>query len=193
MNCPVGWEEWIEECLREVRRWRTPPNWTDADWWEEMKGTALLAGWAALCSYNPHCGIPIKQFIKTRVRAALLQRYREEWRFAGRCCCYPSSQQDEESGEVEAMPLEELAAISAEQAFWWKVEVRDLLARLPPKEHYLAERFFIDGATEREVADELRISQPTVSRWKQKVLQKLRQMLESELPRQTRENLASDQ
>jgi len=72
------------------------------------------------------------------------------------------------------------------------LEVRDLLSRLSPKEHYLAERFFIDGATEKEVADELRVSQPTVSRWKQEVLQKLRQMLENGLPSQTKETSVSE-
>lgn len=46
-----------------------------------------------------------------------------------------------------------------------------------PKDHYLLERLFIDCATEREIAEELGISQPTVSRWKWEVLQKLQQML----------------
>jgi RNA polymerase sigma factor (sigma-70 family) len=73
--------------------------------------------------------------------------------------------------------LEEIPGEIDNATFWWRVEVRDVLSRLPPTEHYLLERLFIDGATESEIADELNISQPTVSRWKQKVLQKLRQML----------------
>ncbi len=192
MNCPVDWEVWLDECLRESNRWNKPPNWSEADWREEMKAVALFALWSAICSYDHNSQIAIDQFVKLRVKAALLQRYREEWRFALRFRCYPSSQQDEESGEAEMMPLDELPEISAEQVFWWKLEVRDLLSRLSPKEHYLAERFFIDGATEKEVADELQVSQPTVSRWKQEVLQKLRQMLENGLPSQTKETPVSD-
>lgn len=192
MNCPVDWEVWLDECLKESNQWNKPPNWSEADWREEMKAVTLFALWSAICSYDHNSQIAIDQFVKLRVKAALLQRYREEWRFALRFRCYPYSQQDEESGEAEMMPLDELPEISAEQVFWWKLEVRDLLSRLSPKEHYLAERFFIDGATEKEVADELRVSQPTVSRWKQEVLQKLRQMLENGLPSQTKETSVSD-
>lgn len=179
VNCPVGWDDWIEECLREVRRWKIPPNWSDKDWTEEMKSIALMAGWMALASYNPRRKVPVGQFIKIQVKAALLQRYRDEWRFASRCrCC--TSPQGEESDGADAVSLEEFADISAEEAFWWRVEVRDLLARLPPKEHYLLERLFIDGVTESEVAAELRVSQPTVSRWKREILKKLRSMLEEQ-------------
>ncbi len=169
---------WIEECLREVSRWKTPPNWSEKEWQEEMKGVALLAGWTAFCSHRlrQKQKIPARLFVKGRIKAALLQRYREEWRFAARCQpCVQSSDNDvDETGETA---VEEIADVSAEMVFWWRVEVRDFLSRLEPKEHYLLERLFIDGLTEQEVANELGISQATVSRWKQEVIEKLKSML----------------
>ncbi len=170
---------WIEECLREVSRWKTPPNWSEKEWQEEMKGVALLAGYLAFCSYKSHQKVPTNLFVKGRIKAALLQRYREEWRFASRCCsCNRASGDD--VGEMDEIAIEELAGISAEAVFWWRVEVRDLLARLGPKEHYLLERLFIDGLSEQEVADELGVSQATVNRWKRKAIEKLKSMLVGE-------------
>ncbi|MEZ8216596.1 RNA polymerase sigma factor, sigma-70 family [Candidatus Fervidibacteria bacterium JGI MDM2 SSWTFF-3-K9] len=181
MKHPVELMGWIEECLREVSRWKTPPNWSEKEWQEEMKGVALLAGWTAFCSHRLHQKFPRKSFVKGRIKAALLQRYREEWRFASRSHpCVQSS--DDNVGEADEMPVEEIADVSAEMVFWWRVEVRDLLARLGPKEHYLLERLFIDGLTEQEVANELGISQPTVSRWKQEAIEKLKSMLVGECP-----------
>lgn len=175
-NCPVGWERWVEECLREVSCWDVPPNWAKSDWLEEMKSVALFALWVAICSYDSNRQVPMDKFVKVKVKAALLQRYREEWRFAKRCCNIqlPSDTENSEEGSssVEKIPDE-----IDETIFWWHIEVRDILSRLPPEEHYLLERLFIDGASEQQVAEELGISQPTVSRWKRKVLQKLRNML----------------
>ncbi len=127
-----------------------------------MKGQALLAGWIALCSYDQHRGVPIEKFVKAKVKASLLQRHRDEWRFARRCFHFPH---DGESDEAEVAWDGQFADLS-DDVFWWRVEVRDILTRLPPREHYLIERLFIDGATEREV-----------SRWKQQVLEKLRRMI----------------
>jgi len=178
---PVELMGWVEECLREVSRWKTPPNWSEKEWREEMKGVALLAGWVAFCSHKEHQKIPASQFVKCRIKAALLQRYREEWRFASRCCScsHPSG---EDVSETDEITVEEIADISAEAVFWWKVEVRDLLSRLEPKEHYLLERLFIDSLTEQEVANELSISQSTVNRWKREVIEKLKRLLVGNYP-----------
>jgi RNA polymerase sigma factor (sigma-70 family) len=167
---------WVEECLCEVSRWKTPPNWSEKDWRDEMRAVALLAGWAAICSHDPHRRIPVSQFVKGRIKAALLQRYREEWRFASRCC--PCNQPSgEDVSEADEITVEEMADVSTEAMFWWRVEVRDLISRLEPKEHYLLERLFIDGLTEQEVANELGISQATVNRWKREVVEKLKRLV----------------
>ena len=181
MKHPIELMGWIEECLREVSRWKTPPNWSEKEWQEEMKGVAFLAGWVAFYSYKSHQKIPTSQFVKGRIKAALLQRYREEWRFASLCQPFVQSS-DDDVGEANEMPIEEIADVPAEMVFWWRVEVRDLLARLGPKEHYLLERLFIDGLSEQEVARELGISQATVSRWKQEAIEKLKSMLFGKCP-----------
>ena len=51
---------------------------------------------------------------------------------------------------------------------------------LDQKSTILLERLFIDGLTEQEVANELGISQPTVSRWKQEAIEKLKSMVVGE-------------
>jgi RNA polymerase sigma factor (sigma-70 family) len=114
--------------------------------------------------------------VKGRIKAALLQRYREEWRFASRCC--PCNQPSgEDVIEADEITVEEMADVSTEAMFWWRVEVRDLISRLEPKEHYLLERLFIDGLTEQEVANELGISQATVNRWKREAVEKLKRLV----------------
>lgn len=143
-----------------------------------MKAVAMLALWSAICSYDSQSKVDINRFVKLRVKAALLQRYREEWRFAKRCCQSQPSADESNGEEIASLPIEEIPEKIDEEVFWWRIEVRDILGRLPPKDHYLLERLFIDCATEREIAEELGISQPTVSRWKREVLQKLQQMLE---------------
>jgi len=141
-----------------------------------MRGVGFLAGWVAMCTYDGQCKVPLEHFVKAKIKTALLQRYRSEWKFASRCCHCAQTESENDDEAIE-MTVEEIADLSFEAKFWWRVEVRNLLARLEPKEHYLLERLFIDGVTEQEVAEELGISQPTVNRWKRKVLQKLRDML----------------
>jgi RNA polymerase sigma factor (sigma-70 family) len=173
----------VEECLKVACRWKTPTNWAPRDWQEELRGVALLAGWEALQSYKPHYGVPLKWFVKRRAMAALLQRYREEWRFA--CHCRNEGQICEELGKVTRDGVDEevldgvalLVEMREFEKCWQSMEVRDLLSLLSPQERYLLEWLICDGATEREAAAELGLSQPTVSRWKRKVLQKLRDML----------------
>ncbi len=176
VSCPNGWQNWIEGCLQEVRQWGTPPNWSEADWQEELNSVAMLATWVAVCTYNPQHHVNTEQFVKGRIKAALLQRYREEWRFAIRCC-YSTSILNSADEEDKSLLFEEIPDSIDKTAFWWHIEVRDVLSRLPPEEHYLLERLFIDGATEGEIAEELNIRQPTVNRWRKEVLQKLRKML----------------
>lgn len=180
MNCPVGWEKWVDKCLREASRWGKPPNWGNEDWQEEMKSVALLALWLAVLSYDHNRSADMEQFVTSRVKSALLQRAREEWRFAKKCC--PPEQPSDDAEEDAPASIEEISEKVDPAVFWWHIETRDILSRLPPEEHYLIERLFIDGATEKEVARELGVSQPTVSRWKQDILQKLHRMLEGEEP-----------
>ncbi|MCS7186884.1 MAG: sigma-70 family RNA polymerase sigma factor [Armatimonadota bacterium] len=177
VNYPVGWEVWIDECLREASRWSKPPNWSEKDWREEMRAVAMLALWSAICSYDSRSQVDMNRFVKSRVKAALLQRYREEWRFAKRCCLSQPSANELSDGETPSLPIEEIPEKIDEEVLWWRMEVRNILGSLPPKDHYLLERLFIDGTTESDIAEELGISQPTVSRWKREIIQKLQQML----------------
>jgi RNA polymerase sigma factor (sigma-70 family) len=45
------------------------------------------------------------------------------------------------------------------------------------KGRHIIKRIYIDGLKEKEVADELRISQQAVSKWKKKSLERMRQQL----------------
>lgn len=141
-----------------------------------MKAVAMFALWLAICSYDSRHQISLDCFVKSRVKAALLQRYREEWRFANRCCQLPADETSDE--ESTLLAIEGIPESFDESVFWWRIEIRNILARLDPIDHYLLERLFIDGASESEIAKELGISQPTVNRWKKEVLKRLRHMLE---------------
>lgn len=179
VNCPKGWQGWVEACLQQTERWCCLPNWLPKDWGEELWAVACAAVWEALDFYDSSRNAPLEVFVKGRVQAAILQRYREEWRYATRCCPfpYPSSESDEPS---ETWEIYDLADFTDAERFWQKLEARDLLRRLPPAERYIIERCIMDRMSETEVATELGISQQTVSRWKQQALEKLRRLIRGE-------------
>lgn len=179
VNCPKGCQGWVEACLQQTKRWRCPPNWSQKDWEEELWAVAYAAAWEASDSYDPSQNASLEAFVKGRVQTAILQRYREEWRYTTRCCSfpYPSSEDDEPS---EIREIYDIPDFTDTERFWQKLEARDLLRRLSPTERHIIERCIMDGMSETEVATELGISQQTVSRWKQKALEKLQRLIRGE-------------
>lgn len=77
----------------------------------------------------------------------------------------------------ESMPLLEnsFTDIKFESEIISQLYVNELLSTIKsPKEKYIIDRIFIQGAIEKEVSKELKISQQGVNKWKRKALKNLR-------------------
>ncbi|MEK5400213.1 sigma-70 family RNA polymerase sigma factor [Paenibacillus sp. FSL K6-2859] len=60
-----------------------------------------------------------------------------------------------------------------------KMLIQQLMNTLPPQGKVIIYKLYIQDLTESEVANELKISQQAVNKWKRKMIQKLSQMVSS--------------
>jgi hypothetical protein len=152
---------WVS-CARRFRAWRIPPRWSDSDWSEEMEAQGVAAAWQAVRDHDPARGVPLGAFVRRRVLFAVLARYRQEWAYAVHCGWGPPA--DEGASPSDAAPFPPRAYET----------LQDPLARLADPDRRLIEDLFWGGRTEADVAGELGISQPAVSRRKRAILLGLR-------------------
>ncbi len=169
----------LKKALEQARQWRCPPHWHSDDWREEL----LAVAWAALWE-GVNNGIRSDAELHRFVVAALMRRYREEWNYGTRWVQTPPQQQEGENGEGETgWDLWDWVSSEAEEEDdrqeidWSAMVIRQALAQLSEEERYLIERRFWDGATERELAKELGISQPAVHKRLKQIVERLKVML----------------
>jgi RNA polymerase sigma factor (sigma-70 family) len=155
-------------CWHRFRAWRTPPRWSTRDWWDELRALVLAAACHALHDFDPALGQPLDPFVRNRIRARVLARYRQEWSYG-----LHSAPQGEIASAEDPSP-------TADPTTSPLAEVSDLLARLPEPDRRLLSDLILDGRTEAEVARELRISQPAVSKRKARILGRLQRALGEE-------------
>ncbi len=170
----------LKQSLEKARRWRCPPHWQPDDWREELLAVAWAALWEGLNS-----GIRSEEKLRRFVVAALMKRYRDEWNYGTRWVQAPSQRNnDEDDGSENGWDLWDWVETEIEEGEdeqevnWLAMVVRQALSNLSEEERYLIQRKFWDGATEREIAKELGISQPAVHKRIQQALERLRKILE---------------
>ncbi|MCS7187978.1 MAG: sigma-70 family RNA polymerase sigma factor [Armatimonadota bacterium] len=170
----------LKQSLEQARRWRCPPHWQPDEWREELIAVAWAALWEGLDS-----GICSEQKLQRFIVAALMKRYRDEWNYGVRWTQMPSKQKEDDDGEGEngwdlwdwvGSETEDLD--NQQEINWLAMVIRQAISRLTEEERYLIERKFWDGATERELAKELGISQPAVNKRLKQIYERLRAMLE---------------
>src|SRR5437870_13813892 len=93
----------VQSGLKRTRSWRVPPNWSQADWFEELAAVATAAAWQALCDFDPDRGVPLVGFGYCRIISRCLARYRKEWRYALHLAA--SDSREEESTPFERPDL----------------------------------------------------------------------------------------
>lgn len=153
--------------LRRARSWRVPPNWSAVDWHEELRAVALAAAWQAEQDHDPSHGVPLAGFVYCRVKARMLTRYRQEWRYALRI-------QPADAEIIEKLAGADPSARPAGAVF----EVLDqAMGRLPEPECWLLKQVFWHHRTEAGIASELHISQPAVNKRKRAAMLHLRALL----------------
>ena len=86
----------LERCFSRICCWRTPPNWSNREWIEEIKAHAIAASCRAICEYDATRGVPLEAFVYQRVIARVLTRHRQEWNYALRFASNNDSEKDED-------------------------------------------------------------------------------------------------
>lgn len=154
----------LRYCVGKVRRWPVPPNWTLSEWMQEVDAHGTAAAYEACCQFDPARGPDEAVFVTSRVMGRILTRYRQEWCFATRFPAWTEGGPEEPAERSERNCDEDL---------------RDAVSRLPEADRWLLSQIFWHDRDQQELAKELGISQPAVSKRYRRIVQHLRGSLGS--------------
>lgn len=161
----------VRLCVRKAGRWRVPPNWTSGEWMKEMMALGLAAGHEAACQFDPSRGAAAPAFFSTRIMGRLLTRYRQEWSFATRVTNW--SQEPEQATLASREPF----TSGYYPNHTTDTGLIDAVNQLDETERWLMVQIFWRDRDQSDVARELGVSQPAVSRRYRNVVRKLRNRL----------------
>jgi DNA-directed RNA polymerase specialized sigma24 family protein len=160
----------VRSCVRRVRNWPVPPNWTGGEWIREVTAHGDAVAHEACCQYDSSYGGEPEVFVRSRVMGRLLTRYRQEWNYARRITPW--------SVESEEAPVAAMAgAASEDSASDMRQTVIDAVNRLPETDRWLVRQLFWHDRDQCEVARELGVSQPAVSKRYRNIVRQLRGLL----------------
>jgi hypothetical protein len=143
-----------------------PPNWSISDWRNEMRAEAACAAWQAVCDYDPSLSVPFIAFARQRVLTSTLTRYRQEWAYALRSA--------QEHGP-ESSDSRLLNSTTSEVFDDCPVPA---LARLSKPDLWLIEQLFLRDRTETDIAAQIGITQPAISKRKRAIVMQLRRSID---------------
>jgi DNA-directed RNA polymerase specialized sigma subunit len=162
---PSDWPPTFESCLRRITRWRTPPNWSRADWVREVRAQAACAVCIATRDFDASRGVPFDAFAHHRILTAVLTRYRQEWAFAGHCA--PTAITDSPARQEVDSPTRHAQR-----------EIMEYIRRtLPRSDRALLLALFWGDRTEATIGRKLGLTQQAISKRKRTVLRELRRRL----------------
>jgi len=174
-------------CLKRLMSWRTPPNWSTADWLEEITSVGLVTVCQAESEFEPSRNVPWVAFLYQRILARVFTRYRQEWAYA----LHAAPEINEEPAHLVPKADAQFPAETRHES------VRAIIDLLPAPDRRLVALLFWQEHTESQIAQSLGITQSAVNKRKQLLLGRLRGRLESagiasrinqggELPRRAR-------
>lgn len=168
----------LNRCIQRICGWRIPPNWSVADWREEIRAHGLAAACEASSDFDGSRGVPLDAFVYQRVIARAYTRFRQEWAYGLRCIS-ETYEVVTDGGRV-SLPSESRvqrreSSVEPDPAYQ---ALRDALGSLSESNHQLIMQLFWEGQTEANIAEGLGISHQAVSKRKWAVIQKLRTWLE---------------
>jgi DNA-directed RNA polymerase specialized sigma24 family protein len=158
----------VRFCVYKARHWRVPPNWTPAEWANELSAHAAAAAHEAGCQYDASRSSASGTFIISRVMARLLTRYRQEWTFARHLGDSPLDCETKTPGQFarEASPARNSAALPE--------HLDAAIGGLPENDRWLLSQIFWYGRGQCDLARELGVSQPAISKRYRKIIVRLR-------------------
>ena len=156
----------VDSCLRRIFRWRVPPNWSISDWRYEMRAEAACAAWQAVGDYDPSLGVPFSAFVRQRVLADTLTRYRQEWAYALRLA------QKHDPKDFDTRTLDSTASAVFDA---WPGHAP---ARLSKSDLWLIEQLFLRDRKEADIATQIGITQQAVNKRKRAIVMRLKQHID---------------
>lgn len=165
----------LDRCFKRICGWRVPPNWSLADWREEIRAHGLGAAYEAIRDFDASRGVPFDAFVYERVITRAYSRFRQEWAYGLRCISSPAefvSHGGLGSGELGVQHGESTIEPGAAYQF-----LLDTLGALSEPNHRLIMQIFWEGKTEVKIAEILGVSHQAVSKRKRAILEKLRMWL----------------
>jgi DNA-directed RNA polymerase specialized sigma24 family protein len=179
-------DDLLNRCFKRICSWRVPPNWSAADWREEIRAHGLAASCEARCDYDESRGVPLDAFVYQRVIARAYSRFRREWAYGLRC-------NSETEGVVadgwdisllgECFVQHRELSVEPDPAFQ---ELREAVESLSEPNHQLIMHLFWEEQTEANIAEALGISHQAVNKRKRAAIQKLRTWLEVSTNKETK-------
>jgi DNA-directed RNA polymerase specialized sigma24 family protein len=156
---------WLS-CRRRINSWRIPPHWSFADWGEEVEAEASASAVQAEQDFDPGRRVPWEAFLRQRIMAAVLARYRREWGFEGRRSV-PGPH------DLSTIPSREARGLDEDDF----TLILRALHHLSTSDLRIIEGIYWDGRTESVLAGEMGVSQQAVSKRKRTILRALREVL----------------
>jgi DNA-directed RNA polymerase specialized sigma24 family protein len=172
----------LNRCFKRICGWRVPPNWSIADWREEIRAHGLAAVYQAIRDFDASRRVPLDAFVYQRVIARAYSRFRQEWAY-GLHCISPTDGVFSDGGHVSGESCVQYREFSVEPDPAYQA-LLDTLGSLSEPNHRLITQLFWEGKTEVNIADILGISHQAVSKRKRAVIQKLRAWLQ--IPKKTK-------
>jgi len=172
----------VASCLKRLRRWPAPWNWSEADWRAEMFQIALLAACEATGDFDPERGSPFAKFLEGRIMSRTLAHHRREWRYGERFP--PETQHGEVEKENEEVTNNSgamgLVAINTEEDPRWFI-LLEALASLSNEQRRLIAHLFWDEITEEEAGRMFGVTRRGINKRKQPILELLRKHFQVEV------------
>ena len=169
----------FQACLRRIRSWHIPPNWSRPDWFEEIGAVAVAAACEAESRFDPLRNVALSSFVHSRVLSRALTRYRQEWAFLQRCRNPAATLR-----EPDQSAREPAVVVGAQDDNPACGELLEAMAELRAQHRWLLRQLFWEDRTEAEIGREMEISQQAVAKRKQAVLRWLRERLNVERGRE---------
>jgi len=165
----------LERCFGRICSWRTPPNWSNREWFEEIKAHAIAASCRAISEYDVARGVPLEAFVYQRVIARVLTRLRQEWSYALRFVSDNDSEKDEDIDSASRHRSDAVDLAQSDGLIY--DELKQAIASLSESNRWLITQLFWNGQTEVDIAHALGIGRRAVNKRKHAILQSLHEVL----------------
>lgn len=136
-----------------------PSVYTSDYWRDECLQVAGVAVWHASRHYKPDYGVSLTTYAYICALRALKKEYEHITHLYQHEAPWPTNPETGEELEVVDVNAQETLEWAV-----WRGELQTALARLSPHDYRLVEQVWIEGRSQMEVAQEMGVSQATLSR-----------------------------